>query len=61
MVSVTRHHAVWTAITDVFKHLLVAFETVFEDLDSGLKLAGLIIAGSGRLFEQVIFFPDLCQ
>ena len=36
MVSITRHHAVWTAITDVFKHLLVAFETVFEDLDRGL-------------------------
>ena len=36
MVSITRHHAVWNAITDVFKHLLVAFEAVFEDLDRGL-------------------------
>ena len=36
MVSIARHHAVLTAITDVFKELIVAFEAVFEDLDSGL-------------------------
>ena len=41
--------------------LIVAFEAVFEDLDCGLQLWGLIVTRTRRLLEQVVFFADLGQ
>ena len=52
-------HALTTA--DVFELLVSAFELRFEDLDRGLELARLAVAGARRLLHQVVFFAHLSQ